>query len=642
MLEPETTVDSANSPSGPPSAPPSAPRRGRRWAIGGASLLALLVVARVAAPSILGSVIESRLSEALAAPASVGGVDLRLWAGEATIHELRVAPVSASASTVRIGESRVHWRWLDLLGGDTPLDFEVSDVAVTLDLEAPWPATPARPEGAGLGPLRSLTLRDGHFEVIPTRDAAPIVVLDDVHGTLREGAWGARGAAMTTQVRLAATTGTDGRLAVTAALSPVQPAAAWTVHVELDRLELRPLNPLVKQALEMSVERGTLSVSSDLTTTDGRMRGYLTPRFEQLMLLAPGERVRHPMAEALFGSMLASTDQPIEIDRPTGGPGGGLAVRLDAAFRTDALELLRRVVLRGFTRRLDSLIGHDATIGGLEVDFPAGLLAFTDVTLRKTDGTAAAPFLHVARLEVIVEPSLVDRDVQTYKAVVLHAPHFSVIVDATEAGSQHSIDPDWQAKVSALPFPTDSLRIVDGQVEYDDRTTEPPSHLVVSGIEVEAEDLARGAEEPDARGAHVSASALVVGEAPLKVEADYAPGGEALDGELRVTLAPVGLVRFNGLLRDRFGIDVSSGSLGLTAVLDARGGKITGTLTPELDDVIVLGSREEDVTHPLRELIVGRRLRKLDGVHLQLELGPGPDLLQQLPGALLRAVREAR
>ncbi len=622
--------------------PPRASHRGRRWLIAGASLLALMIAPRVAAASVIAGQIESRLSVALGAPVHVDDVDLRLWAGEATIHGLRVAPADlASASNASVGELHLRWRWLDLLRGSAPLDLQLADVAVTLDLHDPWPAELAEPAGTGLGPLRSLSLRGGHLEVVPLRDAAPVLVLDDVHGTLREGAWRARGAAMTTQVRLAAATGGGGRLDVTAALSPVLPGAAWTVHVVLDRLDLRPLNPLFQAALEMTVDHGTLSVTSDLTTTGGRMRGYLTPSFDQLTLLAPGERVRHPMAEALFSSMLATSDMPIEIDRPAGGLGGGLALALDEVFRADAMELLRQVILRGFTRRLDSLIGHDATIGGLEVDFPRGLLAFTDVTLRKTGGTATTPFLHVARLEVIVEPSILDPGVETFKTVVLHQPRFFLIVDHTEAGTQRSIDPDWQDKVSALPYPTDQLRVVDGQVEYRDETTRPPSRFVLSGLEVTAEQLARAASDPGSRGATVSARALVMGESPLRVDVAFTPGSSPIDGELHVELAPVHLARLNGLLRSRFGIDVSTGTLGLTADLDAQDGGVTGTLTPNLANVSVLGVTETDITRPLLELLVERRLKRLDGVRLQIAVDAGPETLKNLPGALLRAIREA-
>lgn len=626
-----------------PPEPRRASHRRRRWLIAGASLLVLVIAARVAAPYLIAGRIESRLSAALGAPVRVDDVDLRLWAGEATVHGLHVAPSGVtSGSSASVGALDLRWHWRDLLRGSTPLDLELADVAVTLDLHDPWPGEIAEPTGSGLGPLRSLSLRGGHVEVIPGRDAAPLLVLDDMEGSLQVGGWPSRGEAMTTIVRLAAATGAGGKLAVTAALSPRRPSETWTVNIVLDRLDLRPLNPLFKAVLEMTVERGTLSVTSDLTTTDGRMRGYLTPSFEQLTLLAPGERVRHPMAEALFSSMLATADQPIEIDRPAGALDGGLALALDDALRVDAMELLRRVILRGFTRRLDSLIGHDATIGGLEVDFPRGVLAFTDVTLRKTGGTATTPFLHIARLEVIVEPSILDPKIETFKKVVLHQPRFFLVVDHSEAGTQRSIDPEWLDKVSALPYPTDELRVIDGQVEYRDETTTPPSRFVLSGLEVTAAELARAATAPDRRGATVSARALVMGESPLKVDAAFTPGASPIDGELNLALAPIQLARLNGLLRSRFGIDVSAGTLGLTADLDAQDGQVTGTLTPSLSEVSVLGMKEADITRPLLELLIELRLKRLDGVPLQIEVDTGPEMLKNLPGALLQAIREVR
>ena len=626
-----------------PPEPRRASHRRRRWLIAGASLLVLVIAARVVAPYLIAGRIESRLSAALGAPVRVDDVDLQLWAGEATVHGLHVAPAGiTSGSSARVGALHLRWHWRDLLRGSTPLDLGLADVAVTLDLHDPWPGEIAEPTGTGLGPLRSLSLRGGHVELIPGRDAAPLLVLDDMEGSLHVGGWPSRGEAMTTIVRLTAATGAGGKLTVTGALSPRRPGETWTVNVVLDRLDLRPLNPLFKAVLEMTVERGTLSVTSDLTTTDGRMRGYLTPSFEQLTLLAPGERVRHPMAEALFSSMLATADQPIEIDRPTGALDGGLALALDDALRTDAMELLRRVILRGFTRRLDSLLGHDATIGGLEVDFPRGVLAFTDVTLRKTGGTATTPFLHIARLEVIVEPSILDPKIETFKKIVLHQPRFFLIVDHSEAGTQRSIDPEWLDKVSALPYPTDELRVIDGQVEYRDETTTPPSRFVLSGLEVSAAKLARAATDPERRGATLSARALVMGESTLKVDAAFTPGASPIDGELHLALAPIQLARLNGLLRSRFSIDVSTGTLGLSADLDAQDGQVTGTLTPSLSEVSVLGVKEADITRPLLELLIELRLKRLDAVPLQIEVDTGPEMLKNLPVALLQAIREVR
>ncbi len=622
--------------------PPRKPRRRRRWLLGGLLVLVVLVGLRVAAPWIVAAQIESRLGEALGATVRVDDVDLRLWAGELRVHGLHAAPAdSASASALSIRTLQVSWRWRELLRGSAPLDLQMDGVAVTLDLHAPWPAEPAARTSQGLGPLRSLALRDGRLEVVLAPDAAPVLALDDIRGVLHEGAWGARGEAMTTQLRVAAGTGEGGRLALTGAFSPARPREIWTLQFALDRLDLRPQNPLFREVLEMDLERGTLSVTGDLTSSGGRLRGHVVPSFDQLTLLDAQEPVRHPMAEALFSSMLATSDLPIEIDRAASLPGGGLAVRLDNAFRREAMDLLRQLILRGFTRRLNTLIGHDATIGGLDVDFPRGALVFTDVTLRKTDGVAELPFLHVARLEVIVEPSAVDPSIETFKAVVLHEPHLVYIVGRTEAASQRSIDPDWQTKVSALPYPTDRLEIVNGRLEYRDETTSPPSRFVLSGLGLAAENLARARREPGTRGATLTARALVTSESSLSVEAAFSPGSEALDGELRLTLAPVQLTRLNGLLRSNFGVDVSSGTLGLVAEFDARAGHLTGAVTPALSDVTVLGMKEQDITHPLRELLIELRLKRLDGVRLPLDIHAQQDLLRKIPRALLAAIRDA-
>ena len=143
-----------------PPEPRRASHRRRRWLIAGASLLVLVIAARVVAPYLIAGRIESRLSAALGAPVRVDDVDLQLWAGEATVHGLHVAPAGiTSGSSASVGALHLRWYWRDLLRGSTPLDLGLADVAVTLDLHDPWPGEIAEPTGTGLGPLRSLSLR---------------------------------------------------------------------------------------------------------------------------------------------------------------------------------------------------------------------------------------------------------------------------------------------------------------------------------------------------------------------------------------------------------------------------------------------------------------------------------------------------
>lgn len=622
---------------GAPSREPGTRRR-RRWIAYGLVGAALVTAVRLTAPVVVAGRLERGLGEAFGGAVEIYDVDLSLRSAELTAKGIFVAPAAGSSSTVSIGQLRVRRGWGAILRRAPGLDVAVSDVAVTLDLRAPWPAAHVPGPRTGLGPL-TLRLDGGQLALGLAPDEPPLQVLRDVTGKVADEGAAATDGSMTTQFEVRARVGEDGRLALSGSFSPVEPQESWTMRIELDGLDLRPFNPLFRRLLELDVQRGRLSVTGDLSVTRGRLRGRLVPRFEQIRLLGRGETdVRHPMAEALFGEMLASADLPIEIDRPAHL--GGLD--LDAALAADAVAVLERVVLQGFIRRLNTLEGHDATVGELEIDFPAGLLSFRDITLTRTGGAIAEPFLHVERMDVVVEPTATDPALPTYKAVTLHAPRLLFVAGETAAESQLAVDPDWQDKLSVLPYPTERLTVVDGRVEYRDDRARPPARIVADGLHLIADDLARESRARERRGATLSATARVMGDSALKLEMTWSPAAAPPDAEIRLSLEPLPLARLNALARARAGVDFSRGRFGFAAELDARSGRLRGSIVPEFDDVVVLGTREREVDRPLREWLLERRLKKLDGRAIALDLELGDDLPRALRAALLSAVRAAR
>jgi hypothetical protein len=102
------------------------------------------------------------------------------------------------------------------------------------------------------------------------------------------------------------------------------------------------------------------------------------------------------------------------------------------------------------------------------------------------------------------------------------------------------------------------------------------------------------------------------------------------------------LPELNELIKGRLGVDVSSGTLALEADLDVYNAYLRGTITPALANVRVLGVDEMEVVHPVRELMLERRLRKLDGTTLTLDHRVRTSVLRELPAALMSAARRAR
>lgn len=617
------------------------PRRRGRWLVGSLVGLALLVLLRSLATSILAWWITARTSEALGASTELEDVELRLLEGEITVRGLHATPlpeVSASASSLDIDALTLRWSWSALLHGVAIFDARVAGVDLTLELDRPWPTARA-PVRSQSSSLRSLSLEDGRIAVIEAAGAPPLVTVSELHGRLTATP-GTPTETRTTHFSMAAQTPGGGSLTVDGSLAPLDPSTSWTLHFTLDRFDLRPLNPLLEQVLEMDVEHGWLSLEGWLSVGDGRLRGRLRPRFEALQLLGRGERrVRHPMAEALFGSMLSGADLPIDIDR-------ALVSReestLDALAHVDALELLRGIIQGGFVRRLDTLEGYESAVGRVEVDFPSGRLSFFDVTLTRIGGAVGRPFVSIARMDIVVEPSAVDRDVVTYKSIALHQPWLTFVTGATPEESQNTFDLEWQAKVNVLPYPTDRVEIFDGRVEYRDDTTDPPTSLVISDLDLLADNVGRAKAQGGRRGATLAGTARVMDLSALELEIQFTPGVVDLDAAIRLRLAALPLPELNQLLEGRLGIDVSSGTLALATDLEVHEGWLRGTVVPKLRDVRVLGFDELEVQRPIRELLLERRLSELDGTRLTLDHHVRRSVLRDLPAALLAAIRHAR
>jgi hypothetical protein len=610
-----------------------------RWLVWGLAVIAVLVVLRWIAPSILASWISARMSAALGVTAHVDDVELGILAGEIAVLGIHAAPaVDESASSLDIDALTLRWRWRDLMRGVAMLDSSVSGIDLTIDLHRPWPAVRDAAESRS-SRLRSLAIESGSVVVVLAADTPPILALTDVRGTV-EKTVGPQTEAMTTHVSVTAQTGEGGSFTLDGAIAPVDPAAHWTLRFAIERLDLRRLNPLFQQAFEMDVEHGWLSLDGWLTVGFGRFRGQLHPHFDELRLLGRDERhVRHPMAEALFSSMLSGADVPIDIDEAAVSTGESL---LDAMARIDAMDLVSRIILRGFIRRLDTLDGYESAVARVEVDFPAGRLSFFDITLTKIGGAVGRPFVSIARMDVVVEQSAVDREVLTYKSIVLHEPSLTFVTGESPAKSQLTFDPDWQAKVNVLPYPTDRVEIFDGRVEYRDDTTRPPTSLIVSDLHLRADQLGRAKAREGRRGATLVGSARVMDSSALTLELEFSPGKSDLDAGIRLRLAPLPLRDLNLLMEGRLGVDVSSGTLALTADLDVYDGHLRGTVTPSLRDVRVLGVDEIEFEHPLREFLLERRLRKLDGTTLTLDHRVRTSVLRELPSALMHAARRAR
>jgi len=592
---------------------------------------------------------------------TIDNVEVQLLRATVVIEGLTLTDRAPDRSTtsLTITTIKAHWGWRHLLFEGGGVDVEIDGPNLSIDLQTPWTGALKRSrEEPPLASIRSLQLRGGRLAATLADTPAPVVELVDIEASLRATAFGVgTDESLTSHATLVAVDRGGGNLRIDASFAPLAPRSVWSLEVSAEEIDLRPLNPISRRLFEMDVARGAISAHARITQTLGHRRGRIDHNFHDLQLLTPGEvDVRHPMAEALFSAMLSSADQPLLIDQTidTGGQGEredegegparsiDLSSGLDDASYGDALERITNIIHKGFERRLNTLDGYAVTIASLEVDYPNNMLSFGDIVVRKIGFKDGPAFFSLEKLIVNVEQSIINREIDTHKAVSLIGPHLIFVAGTTPEESQLNFDPDWVDKISAMPYPTDSMTIEGGKIEYRDDTGEAPISLGVVELNVEGQGLARRLHPTAPQPLAIDLSAKVVQGGVLTSKLRLRPQVTPPEGHFELQLSKTPLAPLNPVSRRYAQIDSSSGSVSVDLRTTLRDGIADSVITAKFDDVELLGKGEQH-KRPLREFMLGRRLRTLDGKPIRVAV-PAATLLEfrdALPKTLVRAVLDA-
>lgn len=585
---------------------------------------------------------------------AIASVDVHVLAGGVVIEGLSLtdrAPERSSTS-LKIAMVDARWGWRRLLFEGGGVDVRVDGAEFTVDLRTPWTGLIERgQEGPPLAAIRTLNVRSGYLKAVLPDTPTPVVDFVDVTLGFRATAFGAGDDnSMTSRARLVGTDRSGGHLEIDAAFAPLAPWRAWSLDLVVDRIDLRPFTPVFRRIFKMDVEHGALSARARIAQANGHRRGRIDQSFHDLHLYTPGSaEIRYRMAEALFEAILSSADQPLTIDQvaevgdvPTELPPLDLSAGLDDAAYGDALERITGIIHGGYERRLNTLSGYVVTIDGLDVDFANNTLVFENIKVQKIGFDDGPAFFTLRALIVDIEQTIIDREVDTFKAVTLLGPRLTFVAGTTPATSQLNFNPEWLDKISAMPFPTDSLTIQDGELEYRDLTGEAPIVLRLVQIDAQGRSLARGVDPAAPEPLTVDVSARLVKGGTLTSRLRLRPRVNPPEGRFELSLSETPLVPLNPVTRRYAQIDSSSGSVKVDISARFGAGTAKSVILARFDDVELLGDGERH-RRPLRELMIERRLKELNGKPIWVEVPAATlaDFRDAFPRTLVRAVLDA-
>lgn len=280
------------------------------------SVAALLVGLRAALPGIVKSKINDKLARLENWDAAVSDVDLKLLRGGILLKGIKAANKhSPMRATVAHAAVNVSWSALlkrrlvasvDILGPRAALTLkraekkEAKKAAVkTKEKVSAWP------DPSEMFPFRidEIKVREGEVEVAEGQAKAEIgglyLVVRGLTNLDKDAR--ARGEA-------GASFPGGGTAKIDFRLQPASKPPAFDLNVEVKKVDLASLNPLLLAQFGMDVEKGKFELVAEATSAAGGFTGYVKPFVDDLKMGPTGGRDKGPakvIKEAVVGAVAA-------------------------------------------------------------------------------------------------------------------------------------------------------------------------------------------------------------------------------------------------------------------------------------------------------------------------------------------------
>jgi hypothetical protein len=350
----------------------SRPRRrlSRRTLIALGLIAVVLVAVRLALPSVLRSVINARLEKIPDYTGHVSRVDVSLYRGAYTLHELVIQKRDGTAKepyfTARQIDLSLAWR--DLFDGQIVGDVALENPTLTLIAGASTEDSQIAADSRWQDAIKDifpiditwLKITDGQVRYI-NHTTKPEVDVRVAH--LRALATGLRnrvdqssGEFPSTIVLEGETMG-GGTLKISAQLEPLAIEPHFLAKLELEKVSLPALNEFLRAYGGIDVSKGWFNVYVEGVSRHGHYEGYIKPFFDQVDFSQPKGESR-PFKQVVW-EWFVSSFATIFKNHPrdevaTRIPFSGEFKNLDMHTWETIKNLLRHAFIHPLAKKLDS------------------------------------------------------------------------------------------------------------------------------------------------------------------------------------------------------------------------------------------------------------------------------------------------
>jgi hypothetical protein len=287
--------------------------RARKWLIGVAVVVAVLVLARIALPFVVERFVNRQLAALEAYDGHVGGIDIHLWRGAYSIDGIEIVKTGAARPVPFFKAAKidlsVEWRslWKGRVVSEASFHApEINLVAAEskqdsqLGSEENWNRRLEE-----LFPFRFNTIEviDGTVNFlapgISTRDAITARHVDGQVTNLTNVVESGKGTFA--DFRVTAQVLDGGNAKVAGSVNAFAPQPTFDVNMEVKGVQLPQVNPWLREYIKADAEAGRFELYMELAAADGKFTGYAKPILEDVDLYRSGEPEENPLKRVWEG-----------------------------------------------------------------------------------------------------------------------------------------------------------------------------------------------------------------------------------------------------------------------------------------------------------------------------------------------------
>ena len=253
------------------------------------------------------------------------------------------------------------------------------------------------------------------------------------------------------------------------------------------------------------------------------------------------------------------------------------------------------VVKSVINQKLNSLADYRGHVDDVDLHIIRGAYSIRGINVLRDSESVFVPFFSAEAAGFSVDWGALIHGALVARATIVHPRvYYSAEKPSTEAKKAVDSTRNWQRTLkSLLPLRIDSFTISNGEIHFCTATTDPPLHIAVQDLNVEATNLTNSRKVSESLVSHITANANVMGDGKFQANLKINPLAAKPTFNLAMQITKISIPKFNDILRQKAKFDIEQGFFSLYLQCIASEGKFNGYLKPLVEDLKVVNWKED-------------------------------------------------